>query len=105
MACSLPPLRKLFKKSFLGSSGQSGSRSALATGEGGTQLSALNLPQKGGVRPKGGSQWDRLDDEHSNASQQRIIKSTQITVETSSIDDERSKNTQHGEGQYWKSDS
>lgn len=104
MACSLPPLRKLFKKSFGGSSHPSGGTSALATGDGGTQLSAINIPSKGGLRRKDGSQWDRLDDEHSNTSQQHIIKSTSVTVETSSVEDGRTKTAQTEEGRYWKSE-
>ncbi|KAG9251087.1 uncharacterized protein F5Z01DRAFT_331881 [Emericellopsis atlantica] len=110
MACSLPPLRKLFNKQ-LGSTGASGGKSGLSTNEGGTQLSNIGgMPKGGGIanlRRTDTSQWDRLDDEHSTSSQQYIIKSTHITVETQHSDGDAPSVSEGGkkDSRHWKNDT
>ncbi|XXH02504.1 hypothetical protein Hte_008880 [Hypoxylon texense] len=97
ITCSLPPLRRLFRKFYQGSSAQSGKRSRLGTIDGATELITIGGGKQGGgvanIRRKEGSKWDRLDDEISTSSQQHIVKSTHVFVETSSADDDKSQVT------------
>ncbi|KAJ4859486.1 hypothetical protein T069G_04474 [Trichoderma breve] len=89
ISCSLPPLRRLFKKFYQGSSGQSDMKSGPGTTDGGTQLTSLGGKQSEiltSIRRKEGDKWNRLDDEQSTSSQQHIIKITDVSVETSSTD-------------------
>ena len=51
-------------------------------------------------RSTDGAKWDRLyDDEQSTSSQQRIIKSTHVCVETSTVNGDKSQDG-HSEGTY-----
>ncbi|KAL6895422.1 hypothetical protein HDV57DRAFT_8797 [Trichoderma longibrachiatum] len=101
ISCSLPPLRRLFRKFYQGSSGQSGMRSGPATVDGGTQLNSISGKLNAGltsISRKEGSNWDRLDDGQSTSSQQHIVKSTEVYVETSSADgDEPRHNRKDGD--------
>ncbi|KAI1770060.1 hypothetical protein F4818DRAFT_434311 [Hypoxylon cercidicola] len=92
ITCSLPPLRRLFKQFYQSSSAESGKRSKLGTMDGATELVTIGGGKTGGItsiRRKEGSKWDRLDDEISTSSQQYIVKSTQVIVETSSAEDDK----------------
>ncbi|KAK4031429.1 hypothetical protein C8A01DRAFT_21340 [Parachaetomium inaequale] len=103
IACSLPPLGIFFKKFYYNSSGISGRKSGPTTGDGGTQLESLGGLQKRGLpslRRKEGPPWNRLDDSHSTSSQQNIMKTTQIDVETSSAEGDRPQDRRKGNSTY-----
>ncbi|OAA66559.1 hypothetical protein SPI_01135 [Niveomyces insectorum RCEF 264] len=92
ISCSLPPLRKFFKKFYQGSSNQSAMMSGMGTLDGETELNNVGAKQTAGgsnMRRKDFSRWNRLDDEQSTSSQQHIVKSVQVCVETSSSDGDK----------------
>ncbi|KAK4244742.1 hypothetical protein C7999DRAFT_34889 [Corynascus novoguineensis] len=106
IACSLPPLGVFFKKFYYNSSG-SGRKSGPATSDSGTQLESLGGQQKGGLpglRRKERPTWNRLEDSHSTSSQQNIVKTTKIYVETSSAEGDRPGQGRKGNGTYWSED-
>ncbi|CAI4211661.1 unnamed protein product [Parascedosporium putredinis] len=103
IACSLPPLRILFKRFYQGSSGMSGRKSGMDLHGHTARFSRAQWDAKS-IRRKDGPSWSRLDDSVSTSSQQNIVKETRICVETSSAEEELTDhpNRHKGHGTYWR---
>ncbi|KAL7624934.1 hypothetical protein AAE478_004148 [Parahypoxylon ruwenzoriense] len=105
VACSLPPLRRLFKNFFKGSTNQSrpayNSTSDKKAFHVGTPLSSLS-PQGKSRANAAGHGWDRLEDD--NSSGQHIIRKTDINIyvqSTSSSDLDYSSKQKPKDGAHW----
>ncbi|KAI2609402.1 uncharacterized protein GGS25DRAFT_484517 [Hypoxylon fragiforme] len=94
VACSLPPLRRLFK-SFFGSS----NRSKPGYSGSADPKKSFNTPL-GALTPQGKSRadqgWDRLDDD--NSSSQHIVRKTDIYVQSTSHDGRDDPETKRKDG-------
>ncbi|KAL7931821.1 hypothetical protein V8C35DRAFT_308662 [Trichoderma chlorosporum] len=96
ISCSLPPLRRLFRKFYQGSSAQSGNNFGPRSTDGGTQLRTIGGTNDN--RRQDDSKRYSMDDGQSTSSQQHIVKSTEVYIETSSAESDELQ-YRHKEGE------